>query len=312
MRSTLGLLSFVFNWLTRIDDEMGPLTVGDARNVQQPDFNFPHKREVRDELRTTFLTCCHLNPSLAERYLKGLDTVWLRHRELTDILRAPGSLPKAAPTALADFALAGLIEKDDPDDYYGSRRDRYNPFGMNDNAFFAPSPSQGPFLDILKKAPTDGLRLVRGLVQHATDWRRRQYLEERRPFPTMSIPFPDGAKSFEGDFTVYLWGRGNSLPSIAASALMALEAWAHGQIEAGRPFHEVMHDVLGPSGSSVAFVCVAADLALSHWQEAQESAWPLVATPELLQWDDARQNDDATVGECFEPWHSSASRAIGG
>jgi hypothetical protein len=138
------------------------------------------------------------------------------------------------------------------------------------------------------------LRLVRGLVQHATDWRRRQYLEERQPFPTMSIPFPDGAKSFEGDFTVYLWGRGNSLPSIAASALMALEAWAHGQIEAGRPFHEVMHDVLGPSGSSVAFVCVAADLALSHWQEALESAWPLVATPELLHWDDARQNDDAT------------------
>jgi hypothetical protein len=288
-----GVIELVFDWLTRIEDAMRPLPVRDIRNVKPPDLNFPHMREVRDELRTTFFMCCHLNPSLAERYLKGLDPDWLRHRELTDILRAPGSLTKAAPAALADLTLAGLIEKDDPDDYHGGRRDRHNPFGMDDNAFFPPSPGQGPFLEILQNAPADGLRLVRGLVEHATHWWREQYIEQRRPFPTMSIAFPDGAKSFEGDFSVYLWARGNSLPAIAGSALMALEAWGHAQIEAGRPFHDVMHDVLGPIGSSVAFVCVAVDLALSHWPEAQESAWPLVATPELLQWDDARQNRDA-------------------
>ena len=38
---------------------------------------------------------------------------------------------------------------------------------------------------------------------------------------------------------------------------MALEAWGHLQIEAGRPFEEVLHDVLGPDGSSLAFVSVA-------------------------------------------------------
>jgi hypothetical protein len=308
------IVGLIFDWLTRIEDAMRPLPVRDVRNVKPPDLNFPHMREVRDELRTTFFMCCHLNPSLAERYLEGLDPDWLRRRELTDILRAPGSLTKAAPAALADLALAGLIEKDDPDDYHGGRRDRHNPFGMDDNAFFPPSPGQGPFLEILENAPADGLRLVRGLVEYATHWWRAQYIEQRRPFPTMSIAFPDDAKSFEGDFSVYLWARGNSLPAIAGSALMALEAWGHAQIEAGRPFHDVMHDVLGPSGSSVAFVCVAVDLALSHWPEAQESAWPLVATPELLRWDDGRQNRDAAgafwrFASEREPSHGRVKRA---
>jgi hypothetical protein len=69
---------------------------------------------------------------------------------------------------------------------------------------------------------------------------------------------------------------------------MALEAWGHSQIDVGRPFEDVLHDVLGPDGSSVAFVCVAVDLALSHWAEAADTVWPIVATPEVLEFDDAR------------------------
>ena len=63
-----------------------------------------------------------------------------------------------------------------------------------------------------------------------------------------------------------------------ASALMALEASGHLQIEAGRPFEEVLRDVLGPDGSSLAFVAVAIDLALSHSREARDVVWPMVAT----------------------------------
>jgi hypothetical protein len=88
---------------------------------------------------------------------------------------------------------------------------------------------------------------------------------------------------------------------ITASALMALEAWGHRQIEAGRPFDDVVHDVLGPDGSSLAFVSVAADLVLSHWRKARDSAWPLVATPELLEFDDARLTRDiAGVDRMFD------------
>ena len=86
---------------------------------------------------------------------------------------------------------------------------------------------------------------------------------------------------------MYLWARSVAPSVITASALMALEAWGHRQIDSGRPFEEVLHDVLGPDGSSLAFVSVAVDLALSHSRKACDAAWPIVATPELLEFDDA-------------------------
>ena len=132
------------------------------------------------------------------------------------------------------------------------------------------SPGQGPFFALLQESPQDGLRLVRGIVEHATQWHREGYAEERRAFPVMTIPFPEGAKSFAGDFGIYQWARGGTGALVAASALMALEAWAHRQIEGGRRAGEVLQDVLGPSGSSVAFVCVAVDLVLSHWPAMKE------------------------------------------
>ena len=35
---------------------------------------------------------------------------------MQSILRVPGTLAKAAPAALVDFALGAIIEKEDPDD----------------------------------------------------------------------------------------------------------------------------------------------------------------------------------------------------
>lgn len=69
---------------------------------------------------------------------------------------------------------------------------------------------------------------------------------------------------------------------------MALEAWGHNQIEGGRGFEDVLDDVLGPDGSSAAFLSVAVDLALSHWSQAADAVWPIIATPEVLEFDDAR------------------------
>jgi hypothetical protein len=254
--------------------------------------NIRHVRVVRDEIRMTAFAFAHINSSAAEGYLKGLDPDEVRHHEMQAILRAPGSLAKAAPAALVDFALAAIIEKEDPDDPYDSRHDRHGPFGLDDHLFSPASPGQGPFFEVLEHAPAEGLRLVRGLVEHATQWRREQYRRAGQAFPRISIPFPDGTISFEGDRTIYHLGRSVATSVIAASALMALEAWAHRQIEAGRPFEEMLQDVLGPDGSSIAFVLVASDLVLSHWKKARDNAWPLMATPELLQFDDARFNRD--------------------
>jgi hypothetical protein len=286
-----AIVELLFEWLALVEEAMTPRMFRDMQDVP-PSLNIDHLRDVRDEIRMTAFAFSHLNPPAAERYLSGLDLDAVRYHELQDILRATGSLARAAPAALVDFMLSALIEKDDPDDVYRRRRDRFGPFGMHDHVFSPASPGQGPFFELLERAPAEGLRLIRGLIEHATQWHRDQYIEARQPFPRISIPFPAGTKSFEGDWSVYHWARSAAPSAITASALMALEASGHCQIEAGRPFEEVLHEVLGPDGSSIAFVSVAVDLVLSHWHKSRDAAWPIVATPELLEFDDARMTRD--------------------
>ncbi len=279
------IVQLLFEWLTLIEEAMRPRKFRDVRDVP-PSLNIRHIRDVRDEIRMTVFSFAHLNPFAADRYLSGLDPDVVRHHEMQAILTAPGTLAKAAPTTLANFALGALIEEEDPDDLY--RHHRRRPFDVLEHMFLPASPSQGPFFDLLEHAPAEGLRLVRGVVEHATQWRRNQYFEARQPFPRISIRFPGGTKSFEGDPSIYSWARRVAPSVITASALMALEAWGHRQIESGRRFEEVLHDVLGPDSSSIAFVSVAVDLMLSHWPDARDSAWPMVATPEILELDDER------------------------
>jgi hypothetical protein len=285
------IVECLFKWLAQIEEAMSYRIYRSIEDTP-PSLNIPHPQDVRDEIRMTAFSFAHLCPPAADRYLAGLDPDEVRHHEMQAILKAPGTLVRAAPAAMATFALGAIIEKDDPDDIYRSNHDRFGPFGVHDHLLSPASPGQGPFFELLEHAPAEGLRLVRGLVEHATQWRRRMYIRDRRPFPRVSVPFPDGARSFEGDWSIYHWSRSIAPSVITASALMALEAWGHRQIEAGRRFEEVLHDVLGPDDSSIAFVSVAADLVLSHWREASDVAWPLIATPEILQYDDTRSTRD--------------------
>jgi hypothetical protein len=283
------IVQLLYQWLTRIEEAD---RITDVREAPDLDLDFEHANDVREEIRMTFLFFCHLNPQWAGRYLAETNKAW--HRGACDILKFSGMAARAAPTALADFALAALIPKEDDEEdrLYRRRRSPFGAFDIFDSDFRPVSPGQGPFFTLLQESPQDGLRLVRGIVEHATQWQRDDYASEHQTLPVMSIPFPDRAKSFEGDSRMYQWARGGALPLVVASALMALEAWAHRQIEGGRTPGEVLHDVLGPSGSSVAFVCVAVDLVLSHWAVMKEAAWPMLAAPELLQYDHMRFTQD--------------------
>jgi energy-coupling factor transporter ATP-binding protein EcfA2 len=288
-----GIVGLLFDWLSLIEDEMVPRVFKDISEVPPP-LNISHLTDVRDEVRMSAFAFARLNPTAAAGYLSVLDPDTVRHREAKAILGVPGSLAQAAPAELADFALGTLIEKEDPDDFYRGRHDRYGPFGVNDHLFLQASPSQGPFLDLLEHAPAEGLRLIRGLVEHATNWRREQHVEARRPFPRVTVPFPGGSKSFEGDQSIYHWARSVAPSTITATALMALEAWGHQQTEAGRPFEDVLHDVLGPDGSSVAFVSVAVDLVLSHWPASRD--YEASDRDDILIWAQALLNG-AAMGE---------------
>jgi hypothetical protein len=281
--STVGLL---FEWLTLVEAAMRPRF--DDRPGGSPRLRIPHLRDVRDEIRMTVFSFAYFNPSAAESYLCGLDPSETRHDEMSVILGAASTLSRAAPSAFADYALSALIEEEDPDNHYGRRRYEYGPFSGVDHRFVTVSPGQGPFFELLDHAPADGLRLVRAVVEHATNWVRDRYAEAGQPFPRVMIRFPDGLKAFDGNEIIYSWARNPSASSIPTSALMALEAWGHWEIERGRPFGEVLHDVLGPDGSSIAFVAVAGDIVLSHWSVARDLALPIVASPEILAFDDAR------------------------
>ena len=150
-----------------------------------------------------------------------------------------------------------------------------------DHHFVTASPGQGPFFELLDHAPADGLRLVRAVVEHATNWVRDRYVEARQTVSACdhSVLQVRQSRSMETSSTFTLWTRNPCRPRLPTSALMALEAWAHREIERGRPFEEVLHDVLGPDGSSIAFVAVAVDIVLSHWRVARDVAWPIVACP---------------------------------
>ena len=289
----------LYQWLTRIEEAQRPIAITDIREAPQFDLDVDNLNAVHADVRMTFLSFCHLNPPLAAQYLNGTDRDWYRGGR--EILKYPGSAARAAPVALADFALATLIPEEDEDRLYRREQDRFGPFGVFEHEFMPASPGQGPFFALLEVSPEHGLRLVRGLIAHAMQWRRETDAEDGRDaLPVMTINFPEGAKSFEGDFSIYQWARGGTGSLIVASALMALEAWGHRQIENGRPAADVLHDVLGPSGSSVAFVCAAVDLVLSHWPTTKSAAWPMFATPELLLYDHIRWTQDQSgLGRFF-------------
>ena len=166
-----------------------------------------------------------------------------------------------------------------------------NAFSAWDMEYFPASPTRAPFLDLLQANKEQGLRLVHGIFAHAI----RQRTHGREPGDNrIEVPLPGGRRAFPW-YQSYFWSRSQE-SNIAASALMALEAWAHLRIESGEPVQAVIDDVLGPDGSPAAFLLVAIDVMLSHWPKTRESLWPFAASAELLALDRQRYSNDILNG----------------
>jgi hypothetical protein len=122
-------------------------------------------------------------------------------------------------------------------------------FGAWDTEYFPASPARAPFLDLLLANTEQGLRLIRGIVAHAI----RRYSGGREPsINRVEVPLPGGQRSFPW-YQSYIWSRSPG-SQIVASALMALEAWAHLRIEGGEVVQAVIDDILGPEGSPAAYL----------------------------------------------------------
>lgn len=184
---------------------------------------------------------------------------------------------------MADLFLAALPEGDDDRDR-GLPREPFSHWSME---FFPASPARAPFLGLLEANPEEGLRLIRALVAHAVQYRTRG----RPPADDrIDVVLAAGPRSFPWQRS-YAWSRAHD-SQVAASALMALEAWAHRRIEAGDDPQPVIDDVLGPEGAPAANLLVAVDVMLSHWPKTRDCLAPFAASAELLALDRERYAHD--------------------
>ena len=279
-----NLLAWLHAWLVELE-ESGP---GDAEpRTYAGKVGYRETGGLLDKLRIGFLMFSNKVPALAADYLNRVRAREHNRGVVSNIMKFRGTLAQAAPIELAALTAEALIATRKDADPNG-RAEREEPFQFLDHEFLPASPAQGPFLDLLTHAPEEGLSLVRKLVDHAIqfsvrgndpgeDGFRVQFDEEERFFPWAGT---------------YRWSRGESGAYAMTSGLMALEAWAHRRIEGDEDIRAVLKDILGPPGTSAAFVLIAVDMIISHWPKSQGAAGPFLGCPELLSLDRTRQTYD--------------------
>ncbi|MBY4898719.1 hypothetical protein [Cupriavidus sp. AU9028] len=293
------LVARLYAWLVEAEGKNHPKTSGfQAWKVAQQAQGLTMTTAQENELRNAFLLWCRLCPSLTEAYLRGLFEHPYRHVIFRQLLSFVGTAAYAAPKALADLFLSALTGEEDERD--GRRSNRGEEFPRWDHEFFPPSPARPPFLTLLEANKNEGLRLVRGVVAHAVRWR---YGDGDPGENRIEVPFPSGPRSFPWRAT-YMWSRSTAGDSnIIASALMALEGWAHLRLERGESVQSVIDDVLGSEGSPAAYLLVAVDVLLSHWPTSREVLWPLAASAQLLAIDKDRfARDTVNLGDGLTNW----------
>ncbi len=118
--------------------------------------------------------------------------------------------------------------------------------GGSHQGYFPASPLREPFHSLLNQDPETALTLIRDVTNHATTaWRQlhRHQHGSATPRPLILV-FPWGEQQFWGGDRHYVWFRGHGGPQVVECALMALERWAIAQLDGGRPFDEVLQQLL--------------------------------------------------------------------
>lgn len=278
------LLHWLYRWLIEIETARNADNFHHLRKPFNGEIDQNRINSLELELQSGFLLFCNRTPALAREYLRSFTQRRYNRHDIKNILNFSGPLAQAAPEELAELTAAALIPKSRPNERH-YRRKIDEPFEYLDHDFIPASPAKGPFFELLRHAPQQGLSLIHRLVDHAISFysEGREYGDD-----AFTISFPDGDRVFPW-WRSYWLSREGAGPNSIASALMALEAWAHSRIEAGETFEQVLPDVLGPPGSPAAYLLVAVDLLLSHWPKSRDAAVPFLACPELLSADHDRQ-----------------------
>jgi hypothetical protein len=301
---TSNLSAWLYTCLVELE---GGETPGTPPQTYSGQLGYREERELVDKLRSGFLLFSNKVPNLAADYLNRVRAREHARGIVSKIMKFRGTIAQAAPKELAALTAKGLIAEQKEEQASYRLRALEKPFQVLDYEFSPAAPTQGPFLDLLTHAPAEGLALIRKLVDHAI----RFWFCGRDPGDDgFLVPFDDGERFFPWTGT-YRWSRGENNSFALGSALMSLEAWAHQRIEDGDNFDAVLNDVLGPPGTSAAFVLIAVDLILSHWPKSQDAAVPFLGCPKLVSLDRTRQAQDQIVFPDFFGGSASGKEPIG-
>lgn len=302
------VVAILFDWLDLLGEEMQPRSFQADEELPRS-LKVPHHRDAYELVQMAAFGFALVNPDAARAYMAKLIRSDVGRREFEAIVKQRGMVAKAAPAEFADFFMKGVVDEEDDGHY--SRRREHGPFGYREQIFLSAGPAQGPMLEMLQHSRADGLALVRRIVEHATNWQRTLYSRgSNLLFPRFTVPLVWGDQAFEGDEQVYRWARAGVPSTLTTSALMALEAWGYERVEAGDDPEIVLREILGPDGSSCAFIAVALDVVLSHWSKFENIAWPFAGSPRVLALDDARYIRDSVGVDDFALLSESAASGV--
>lgn len=251
-------------------------------------------RSDEETLRQQFLVWSSLQPQLAASYLRWVARQEHNQEAFGQLIKMPGSAPRAAPQATADLFLKCLPQHD-KDDYDDHRREAFSYWDLQ---YFPSSPARAPFLEVLNADAAEGLRLVRGVVSYAL--KRASRGKKPSPESLLRVELPGGVRTFSWPATYY-WSREASSNTVE-SALMALEAWGHQRVERGDAIDAVAADLLGPEGGPAAYLLVTLDVLLSHWPASRDTLWRFAASAELLAFDRDRFGYDNVNRSTSQSW----------
>lgn len=273
----------LFGWLRQLDVRDAAVTIPREQNLERT--TSEGRGSMIEQLRLVALLLGKFAPDELKAYLREVGSE--RDSYKVDAIRQFSRvIAPVAPAELAELVLASLLQTRDR----RARRDRRmeQAFTFADSNYLPESPAQPPFLDLLESAPAEGLKLIRTLVAEAIAFSTDGNASVE---PGFTVDFGDGPRFFPRTDS-YLWSRDQCRDYSAASGLKALEAWSQQRLDDGAPVGEVLADILGPEGSCAAYLLVAVDALLSHFDVARDLLAPLIADPELLATDRMRRDHD--------------------
>jgi hypothetical protein len=264
--------------------------------------------ELEERLRNLLLRSARVEVERVRGYLRRLqDREHLRDAVFAKMIGWTPTLAVNQARELVDLCLAALIDdlpadvaaRDDDARLYSrsfSLHD-WHELAIRDSgkAFFPASPLREPFPSLFRSAPREAQELVRAITNHMiTAWRQLHDLMRREhgtPIPLV-LDFPWGRQEFWGDGRVYLWSRGQWASPPVVCGLMALEAWAFGEVERGRAVDGVIEEVVS-GHQSCAVLNIAMALALES-NRVSPVTLPLATSQRIWHWDIGRLVGDSS------------------